>query len=209
MTAVGALRFGRYAFPPNRLGYCGPTDHEALLGYVASRTVDQGLVELERRFEGAYPYLVLIARANGITDPFDERVVEAYWIGNQYLESVDGLPFSRSLGERFQPRMRGTDFGWLTTKLELGARPHHNFHVFEVYTRAGLMRNEAAAIALETMDSCRISWGTVTAVVGDELLVERPELVLHEGKLALSEARQKRVTRQLSSQGFVDGVGPG
>ncbi len=33
----GPLLFGHYAFPPNRLGYCGPDDHEALFEYVVER----------------------------------------------------------------------------------------------------------------------------------------------------------------------------
>ena len=63
--AAGALRFGRYAFPPNQLGYCGPDDHAALLEYVARAHPDRGLVELERRFEGAYQYLALTYPAGG------------------------------------------------------------------------------------------------------------------------------------------------
>ena len=31
------------------------------------------------------------AAANGIGDPFDPRVVEAYWLGNELLERVDGI----------------------------------------------------------------------------------------------------------------------
>ncbi len=200
----GALLFGQYAFPPNRLGYCGPDDYQALFEYVAAGTTDAGLLELERRFSGAYPYLRLIAHANHITDPFDHRVVEAYWIGNQYLEQVAASPFYTSLGERFKSRMDTRTFGWLTSKLEHGARPHHNFHVFEVYTRAGLMGDAGANITLETMDSCRISWGRVAMVEGAELVVERPALSLHAGKLTLSPPSPGRVLRQIGGRGFAD-----
>ena len=72
----GALLFGHYAFPPNRLGYCGPDDHQALFEYVVERRTDSGLLELERRFQGTFPYLRLIALANHIADPFDRRVAE-------------------------------------------------------------------------------------------------------------------------------------
>lgn len=209
MTLTGALRFGRYAFPPNRFGYCGPSDHGALLEYVAARRTDNGLLELSRRFEGAYPYLVLIAHANGIADPFDDRVVEAYWIGNDWLDRAGGSGLHELLGDRFKPRMPAGEFGWLSTKVDNGARPHHNFHVFEIYVRAGLMRNDKADIVLETMDSCRISWATVSAVAGDELVVERPALVLDGGKFGLSEPRTTRVTRQVDGRGFVDGIRPG
>lgn len=205
----GALLFGRYAFPPNRLGYCGPDDHPALFQYVTQGVTDQGLIDLERRFDGAFPYLRLIAQANNIPDPFDRRVVEAYWIGNGYLERVTASPFYDSLGERCRNRMDPRSFEWLASKLESGARPHHNFHVFEVYLRAGLVRDNRANIGLTRMDSCRISWGCVAEVDGAELVVERPALELREGKLALTEPRAFRALRQLDGRGFADDAQPG
>lgn len=208
MNPSGALLFGRYAFPPNCLGYCGPSDHQALFGYVANQRTDTGLVELERRFEGAYPYLRLIALANGIADPFDRRVVEAYWIGNEYLGHVEQSMFYELLGERFKTRMDAKAFAWLTSKIGLGARPHHNFHVFDVYTRAGLMHDARAVAALETMDSCRISWGRVTSVEGAELVVERPHLTLDQGKLALAPPESERILRQIDGLGFADAAVP-
>jgi hypothetical protein len=153
--------------------------------------------------------LQLIAGANGIVDPFDRRVVEAYWLGNDYLERVDAASFHTSLGERFRARMDPRTFGWLETKLEQGARPHHNFHVFEVYTRAGLMNDHTAPVLIETMDCCRISWGKVMAVDGAELIAERRALILQDGKLALSEPRPLRVVRQFEGKGFADVASPG
>ncbi|MDE3075516.1 MAG: hypothetical protein KGJ86_08810 [Chloroflexota bacterium] len=203
MTVAGALLFGRYAFSPNELGYCGPDDNPALLEYVSSGKAGRGLLELEKKFEGAYPYLCLIARANGIPDPFDGRVVEAYWIGNELLERVAAAPFYESLKERFADRMKTSEFRWLSRKLEMSARPHHNFHVFDVYVRAGLMRDARADIALETMDSCRVSWGRVAAIEGPDMVVQRPQLTLCQSKLALSDPRPFRVSRQRDGKGFV------
>ena len=188
MSISGVLRFGRYAFPPNELGYCGPDDPAALLGYVGSRRADEGLVELGRRFEGAYPYLQLIARSNGIADPFDPRVVEAYWIGNPLLARVDMAAFGASLRERFAPRMTPRAFQWLGGKPAEGAVPHHNFHVFEVYTRAGLTNGETSGPYLEVMDQCRISWGRVLSVHPEHLVVSRRPLRLELGKLVLGQA---------------------
>ena len=37
------------------------------------------------QFEGAWPYLQLIAASNGIAEPLDPRVVEAYWTGNRLV----------------------------------------------------------------------------------------------------------------------------
>jgi hypothetical protein len=208
VSLAGALTFGRYAFPPNQLGFCGPDDNAALFQYVADKTPDQGLIELGRRFEGAYPYLCLIAHSNGIADPFDERVVDAYWIGNSLLDGVEAKALHESMSERFAARMKGTDLKWLMTKIG-AARPHHNFHVFDIYVRTGLMRDDTASVAVSAMDSCRISWGRVVGVEGAELLVERPELVYSNGKLALTEARTARVARQRDGQGFIDDVKPG
>jgi Family of unknown function (DUF6390) len=136
-------------------------------------------------------------------------VVEAYWIGNEYLELVEASPFYESLKERFRLRMDARAFAWMTSELEHGARPHHNVHVFDVYRRAGLMRDGHATIALDRMDRCRISWGRVTAVDGAELVVDRQPLVLIDGKLALADAASTRVTRQIGGRGFADGDHPG
>jgi hypothetical protein len=100
-------------------------------------------------------------------------------------------------------------FDWLAAKLRLGAVPHHDFHVFDVYTRAGLMNDPAAPVLLETIDACRISWGSVVAVEPERLLIRRAPLVLAGGRLALGEPRVERVARQVDGRGFVDGAGPG
>ena len=84
----GALLFVRYAYPPNRLGYCGPADSLAFREYGIAGVVDAGLVRLAQAFSGAWPYLELIAGATGIRDPLDRRVVEAYWVGNRLLDTV-------------------------------------------------------------------------------------------------------------------------
>ena len=205
----GLLLFARYAFPPNRLGYCGPADHDALSGYLAEDHADQGLRELAEKFEGAYPYLRLIARANGLTDPFDRRVVEAYWVGNACLERVEASPFFESLEERFRPRMSAREFSGMSGSLEKGARPHHNYHVFEIYRRAGLLRDARATIALDRMDQCRISWGRVVEVDGAEAIVERPPLVMKDGKLGLGPATAVRVALHVDSRGAPAALRPG
>ena len=41
---------------------------------------------LIEKFNTLRPYLELIAKSNGIKDIFDDRVVQAYWIGNELLD---------------------------------------------------------------------------------------------------------------------------
>lgn len=103
--------------------------------------------------------------------------------------------------------MSTSTWKWLAGKMAQDARPHHNFHVFDIYTRAGLMNNDKADIALSTMDSCRISWGRVVDVEADHLVVERQPLVLCNGRLALGAAVPLRVTRQLDGRALGGGDG--
>ena len=205
----GPQLFLRYAFRPNLLGYCGGEDSRALLEYGLDGRVDGGLLEMERQFEGAYPYLELIARANRIADPLDRRVVEAYWIGNSLLDQVDMGALHRSLEERFRDRSGAKGWALLGTKAPDGARPHHSFHVLEVFPRMGLMRSGAADHVLETMEQCRIRWARVVSAQGAQLSVEVSPLRLREGKLELGEPRVETVLRWVDGSGFVDSAAPG
>jgi hypothetical protein len=201
---AGSLRFIRYGFMPNQLHYCGGDDHRTLFEYGVHGLADGGLEPLLRAFTGALPYLQLIARVNVIPDPFDARVVEAYWVGNDLLESVEVRQLYDALLERFGKQLQGRTRDWILGKAPAGARPHHNFHVFDVHSRVGELGH-----SLHTMDQCRVSWARVTRVDGAELVVKRQPLVLHKGKLALGSAEQTRVLRQVDGRGFADEAAPG
>src|SRR4029079_19764899 len=101
-TAIsGPLLFARYAYGPNELGYCGPDAASELFGEATSGHADERtLRELAGQFEGAYPYLRLIAQANDLADPLDARVVEAYWLGNGLLDRVSPRRLGDSLDLR-------------------------------------------------------------------------------------------------------------
>jgi hypothetical protein len=201
---AGPLRFIRYAFMPNRLRYCGSDDNSTLFDYGLEQVIDPGLDPLLRRFTGALPYLQLIAHSNGIADPFDERVVEAYWVGNSLLDRVEVRQLYDVLLERFGKQLTGRMRSWVLGKAPAGARPHHSFHVFDVHSRVGELEH-----SLETMDQCRVSSGRVRAVEGAEVIVERQPLLLQEGRLALGPPEPFRAARQVEGRGFVDGVQAG
>ncbi len=201
---AGPLLFSRYAFMPNHLGYCGGDESHTLLEYGTSGVVDGGLVELERQFEGAYPYLQLIAKANNIPDPLDSRVVQAYWVGNALLDRVDLQNLYLNLRERFRPRLVAKEWRWLESKVPAGARPHHSFHVFEVFPRVGMLRSGAADQLVLSMGQCMVRWGRVVADLNGELIVDAPRLELAEGKLRLTELRRENVSRLHDGRGFVN-----
>lgn len=203
-TLVGPLRFIRYAFMPNRLQYCGGDDNATLFGYAAEGRVDAGLPPLLGKFIGALPYLRLIAEANDIADPFDERVVEAYWLGNELLEQVEVRQLHDALLARFGGQLQGRTRHWVLAKAPAGARPHHSFHVLDVHRHVGELES-----TLATMDACRISWGQVRQVRPGELLVERQPLVLRCGKLDLGPPQVESVLAAAWGHTLLGDAAPG
>lgn len=205
---AGPVLFARYAYGPNRLGLCGPDDAEALFGETSAGGDERALRQLARGFDGAYPYLELIARANGIADPLDRLVVEAYWLGSPLLEAVTPNLLGESLRVRFRPRLGQPTWKWLEASAPAGAKPVHAFHVLDVFAKVGLMRSERTDKVLETMDSCRIRWGRVQDRVGDALVVNAVPLVLLDGKLSFGPARIEQVTGWRDGHGFLGDVRP-
>lgn len=200
---AGALLFARYAYPPNELGYCGPADNRSLLEYAATGISDSGLVQLARGFGGAWPYLQLIAHAAGLDNPLDRRVVEAYWVGNRLLDQVGFGALGNSMDERFR-RGVGSQFGFIAEAVVAGAVPHHSFHVFNVYPWVGLLGHERkASHALTVLDQCRIRWGRVVAVQGDQVVVRSRPLTWDGCQLALGEPALETASRAADGLSFL------
>lgn len=186
---AGAVMFARFAAPPNRLGYCGPDDHDRLVAYgTGELRVDGGLHRIAAAFDGAWPWLELLATAAG-TDPLDPRVVEAYWIGNDLVTRVPALDLGNHLAARFGPRA-GRDGSRIVDAVGQAAVANHAFHVFGVYPWVGLLREgRGGDVALSVIDSCRVSWGRVVdatgAPEGAGVVVERAPLTWDGASLAL------------------------
>lgn len=205
----GPVRFARYAYGPNRLGYCGPDASRELFQQATDGGDDGALRNLARDFEGAWPYLELISRANGIEDPLDARVVDAYWLGNGLLRAVTPALLGESLRARFRPRLRPDGWRWMATTPEDGGAPVHAFHVFDVFPKVGLMRTGQIDGALQVMDSCRIRWGRVLERDGDWLVVSAVPLVMEAGRLRLGAPRPERVRAWWDGASFLDEAEPG
>ncbi len=192
----GERAFARFAYPPSALGLCGPEGFETLLetSSIGSESdAGSGSVrELARGFEAAWPYLELIAAANEIVDPLDERVVEAYWVGNSLLDSVTeaalGDFLGRRLGLAFTPGARPV--GEL---VHPRASPNHNFHVFSVYPWVALLRSSRSPEPLRILEKCRIRWGQVAEVAGDQLRVLSQGLCWTGSSLHLGPPRSETV----------------
>ena len=203
-VSSGIALFIRYAFMPNHLGYCGGNENELLLERAATGQADPRLTPLLTQFSGALPYLRSIAAANGIGDPFDRRVVEAYWLGNELLSGVEAGDLYKTLEQRFGRQLPPKIREQVLRKPPEGAKPFHFFHVVDVYRHL-----ERETVGMAAMESCRVAWGQVKAVDGATVTVDRQPLVWREGKLALGEAQVERAVRSFDGLGFADAVAVG
>ncbi|OBG22896.1 hypothetical protein A5765_19230 [Mycolicibacterium celeriflavum] len=175
----GQILFGRYAYPPNELGYCGPTD----VGGTS------GLASHAREFDGAWPYLAAIADAVGASDALDEDVVASYWIGGPALSKVAPAELLGRLRAAFKGQVTGLLDAVSPTSEVLA---HHSFHVFVVYPWVRFLRRDAPT-ALRVMQDCRIRWGTVESVDGEHAVLSSRPLRLDDGKLTLGPPETERV----------------
>lgn len=200
MSARGAALFARFAYPPNELGYCGPEGAEALLD-------DGATAEITRRaqaFEGAWCYLEFLAEAAHCADPLDERVVAAYWIGGELLDSVDPGALVARLEDRFRGQLGGT---WREARHR--ALPHHSFQVFEVYPWAGLLGGAATLTAVSVLDRCRIRTGEVLEVYDESARVACRPLVWSSEGLVLGESHEEQVRWSVNGQALIASPRPG
>lgn len=206
--ASGPIVFARYAYPPNRLGLCGPDDAPGLIGS-AVEGVERAARHLARGFEGAYPYLRLIAEENGIADPLDRRVVEAYWLGGPLADGVAADALHRNVDDRFRGRVDRRSWRRVEEAVRLGSVPIHAFHVLEVYPRVGLMRGGDGGELLAVLDACRVRWGRVVSASATELLVETRRLRLVDGQLRLAPPEPETARGWIDADGLLGGVGIG
>jgi len=201
-SSQGILRCARYAFMPNKLSFCGPDKNKDLFYYAHKQEADQGLDLILKEFQVLYPYLKFIAQSNQIKDPFDERVIEAYWLGNQLLENVSKSRLYYHLldEQQLKKKLNKKLLKKVVAKIPLGAKPHHSFHVLSVWKRTGHLD---VMHTLNSMDLCRISWGKIKGVSPPYLEVESQPLILENEKLKLGPLTGQKVLTEIDKSGFI------
>ncbi len=185
MSMQGVLACAQYAFPPNNLQYCGPLKAATMHDYLSVDHAEPELRDILEQFETLYPYLACIAEANNIPDPFDIRVIEAYWIGNDLLKNVSMKQIYSHYTERLHlpKRLKQQELKWLFGKIQKGAQAHHTYHVLNVFTRTG---HHTVQHTVESIDNCRIGWGKVLSSDVHAVIVEYQPIVYTDGVLSLS-----------------------
>lgn len=211
----GAILSARHSFMPNRLGYCGPDENEILFEACVKNKPNKQLIAALKGFQGAYPYLKFIAESQGIQDPFDYRVVEAYWIGNDILQRISPAAFYDHLKERLKSKFPKEHVRKLFEAQPYAPFPHHALHVFNAFSTMGTVPDYFANASGpddkvgRLMDKCRISWGKVIGSENGVLTVEYEPVLRHEGKLELGHLTKTSVTAEVQGRSFVNGVKPG
>ncbi len=223
---AGQRLFARYAYAPNHLGYCGPSDSASLAELASTGRTAGDVRSIASRFSGAWPYLCVLAEITGIDDPLNEQVVRAYWTGSPLLDKVNRARFWRKLLDRIAAAGAGRYWAHLTPALLSEAMPTHGFHVFGVYPWTRLLTSASAASgpaapasaapasaasgpALHVLDSCRIRWGRVISVDGGQAVVRSRRLAWDGQALRLGVETEDSVRLIEAGRAFVTDVSPG
>lgn len=190
----GILRCARYAFNPNKLHLCGPDANREVFSYIQEGANDPGLEKILSAFRAMYPYLRHIAEANKIKDLFDDRVVEAYWIGNNLLETIDKKKIYRHLldEQKIKNRLKSNKITAIADQLKSGAVPHHSFHVFTIWKTK---KDYDSEYNIENIDNCRIGWGKIEKIDGPFLFVKTKPLLYINSKLLFGQPIVKKINR--------------
>lgn len=196
----GHRLFARYACSPNARGYCGPPAGTAALAAVAcGRGAGVDVPSLAARFSGAWPYQCLIAEHTGIDDPLDERVVRAYWTGNDLTRAIDARRLGEQLLERFAGQA-GHYWSHLTEELLDEFTATHAFHVLGVYPWTRLLgeRDEPRQV----LESCLVRPAEILEPRGDRMLVRARRLTWDGRRLGLSWPGEEEVAWRTAAGTF-------
>ncbi len=201
----GTILWARYSFSPNRFKYCGPDKNLELFEYTSQKKTDGGLTQILASFEAAFPYIEFIAHENKIEDAFDSRAVEAYWLGNDLLNHINFGKFYRHMEERYLKRSRSkSSFEKAVENIPHGAKPHHSFHVLEIFRKIGSLRGINHGPVLDTINNCLVEWGQVIKVEGQFLEVEYRPIIISDNQLVFASAQTKKIEYEFRGKSFFD-----
>ncbi len=163
---------GLYGLRPNRLNFCGPEKEEErqlIYDYICGKKdFDYNtLFNIFSQFTGAFTYYKLIAEKNLIKNPFDEKVVRAYWIGNDLLEKINKNDMVQMIANNFLELGLVEMANLRIENLPSSAKPHHSFNVYYLGAVSGTITFNDLIL-----DLCRIGWGKVKKVFIKEGVVD-------------------------------------
>ncbi len=188
----GVALCARFSIATNRLAYCGPADaepalYEAIVSGVGSPRAREALA----KFEALMPYLEAIGAATG-RDPFDREVVEAYWVGNELLSSVDRPRVVTLLEALTRRGLARSVARRLTEALPAEPLAHHAFHV--AFVGVGSVTGHVPT-TVANVEACRPALARVTQVGPTSLEVEGPTVSAVGSRLSLGGRTVRTLAR--------------
>lgn len=200
MEKSGLEQVARYSLKPHELKICTPEEgYNTIYRWLAKGNVEeQAVIKILRKRKVAYSYLQLIAKENNIGEPFNSKVTEAYWIGNEFLDSVSSVSFREMIERKFTEKdlLSEKEARLRLRRIGKDAFPHHNFHVLVVGSVTGNVSSK-----LKSLELCRISWGEVRKVKKNKVRVEIPNLNNDAGQQEIEYDRI--ITGELEKGDFV------
>lgn len=182
-----------YGLQTQKSGFCGPKGKlvgRTLSNFLFGRKISQKKIrEILEGFKGAFFYYRLIAKCNNIRDPFDERVVKAYWIGNKLLEKVKITDLRQMIVKDFsRPGLLPKKIAEKKAReIPEDSRPHHSFHVLIVGPIMGRI-----VLKGKLFDFCRVGWGKVKSFKKNKIKVKYQPLIGTK-KLRLGKPIEKEI----------------
>jgi len=175
LMASGPKIAALYGLIPNKLGLCGP-QQELLKRFIIGKLSIPEIVPTLEKFEAAYAYYKLIAHKNKIASPFNKKVVEAYWLGNELLDKFTAEDLRELIIKRFcRPGLLSKKEAAARAKLiPEGSKPHHSFHVLVLGSVTGSV-SFSGKTGLK--DICRVGWGQVVQLKKNKIVVSYAPLV--------------------------------
>ena len=177
------IRACKYSAIPNQLGYCGPKDcFKQFNDFIEnpSKEKAESVKESLAKFSALYPYLELIASSHDLS-PFDEEVVEAYWIGSHLLEGVQKRELQKTVLSLQMFGLPRSIAESKATAIKEGMFPHHSFHVLFVN-----FINPKVKPLVSNLGNCLIQWAEIKEP-GETLRVKGVDLISESGELKLRE----------------------
>ena len=185
-----------YGIRPHLLGFCGPQGeslNKALFNFISGKKISEKKIrKIFKKFEAAFCYYKLIARYNKIRDPFSQKVVSAYWIGNRLLEKVPVTALRQMVKREFSrpglllPKIAESK----ANAIPSGALAHHSFHVLFIGSITGRVKLQG-----KLFDLCRIGWGKITKIEPKKgkIRVKYQPLISCKGKYILGGLTEKDI----------------
>jgi len=170
-----------YSVKPHQLGFCGPKNKNTkkiLSDYLKGKHRNEKEIQkILSCFKVVFSYYSLIAKANKLS-PFDQKVVESYWIGSHFLDKVKISDLKRLIVKTF----KRPDLASFLNKF---SRPHHSFHVLIVGSTSIVLKGKL-------LDLCRIGYGQILRVKRDKLIIKYKPLIVRQ-KVRLGDCVKTKI----------------